>query len=128
MKNPGPQAAPHGAHRCGKAAKDIVALDNAVCRCRRPIDPTYGGVVLTAYTQPFNEVDSTYYHRLYERTVATLDFGPPTTPPTPPSTPGTAIRRVPTRPGWPPSRSTRAAIPRPSACPTACPCARKGCS
>jgi hypothetical protein len=35
-------------------------------------DPRYGDVVLAEYTQPFNEVDSTYYHPLYERTVATL--------------------------------------------------------
>lgn len=39
-------------------------------------DPTHGDVVLAEYTQPFNEVDSTYYHPLYERTVATLGFRP----------------------------------------------------
>jgi hypothetical protein len=32
-------------------------------------DPRYGDVVLAEYTQPFNEVDSTYYHPLYARTV-----------------------------------------------------------
>jgi len=41
-------------------------------------DPTYGDVALAAYTQPFNEVDSTYYHPLYRRTVATLGFAPTT--------------------------------------------------
>jgi hypothetical protein len=40
-------------------------------------DPRYGDVVLAEYTQPFNEVDSTYYHPLYARTRATLG-GPPT--------------------------------------------------
>jgi hypothetical protein len=39
--------------------------------------PRYGDVVLAEYTQPFNEVDSTYYHPLYERTVAALG-APPT--------------------------------------------------
>jgi len=39
-------------------------------------DPDYGDVVLAEYTQPFNEVDSTYYHPLYDRTVATLGFRP----------------------------------------------------
>lgn len=39
-------------------------------------DPHYGDVVLADYTQPFNEVDSTYYHPLYERTVATLGVRP----------------------------------------------------
>ncbi|MDQ2742296.1 MAG: hypothetical protein M3Z66_08355, partial [Chloroflexota bacterium] len=34
-------------------------------------DPDYGDVVLAEYTQPFNEVGSTYYHPLYERTFAT---------------------------------------------------------
>ncbi len=38
--------------------------------------PDYGDVVLAEYTQPFNEVDSTYYHPLYDRTVATLGFRP----------------------------------------------------
>jgi len=38
--------------------------------------PTYGDVVLAEYTQPFNEVDSTYYHPLYDRTVTTLGFRP----------------------------------------------------
>jgi len=41
-------------------------------------DPTYGDVALAAYTHPFNEVDSPYYHPLYRRTVATLGFAPPT--------------------------------------------------
>lgn len=41
-------------------------------------DPTYGDVALAAYTHPFTEVDSTYYHPLYRRTVATLGFAPPT--------------------------------------------------
>jgi len=41
-------------------------------------DPTYGDVALPAYTPPFTEVDSTYYHPLYRRTVATLGFAPPT--------------------------------------------------
>jgi hypothetical protein len=39
-------------------------------------DPRYGDVVLAEYTQPFNEVDSTYYHPLYARTVATLGRAP----------------------------------------------------
>lgn len=39
-------------------------------------DPGYGDVVLAEYTQPFNEVDSTYYHPLYGRTVATLGVRP----------------------------------------------------
>jgi len=39
-------------------------------------DPAYGDVVLAAYTQPFNEVDSTYYHPLYARTVVTLGVRP----------------------------------------------------
>ena len=39
-------------------------------------DPAYGDVVLAEYTQPFNEVDSTYYHPLYARAVATLGFRP----------------------------------------------------
>jgi hypothetical protein len=39
-------------------------------------DPCYGDVVLAEYTQPFNEVDSTYYHPLYARTVATLGSPP----------------------------------------------------
>jgi hypothetical protein len=33
-------------------------------------DPAYGDVVLAEDTQPFNEVDGTYYHPLYERAVA----------------------------------------------------------
>jgi len=40
-------------------------------------DARYGAVVLAAYIQPFNEVDSTYYHPLYERAVTTLNFRPP---------------------------------------------------
>jgi hypothetical protein len=39
-------------------------------------DPAHGDVVLAESTQPFNEVDSTYYHPLYERTVATLGAAP----------------------------------------------------
>jgi hypothetical protein len=39
-------------------------------------DPRYGDVVLAEYTQPFNEVDSTYYHPLYGRTVQTLGCAP----------------------------------------------------
>jgi Transposase DDE domain len=39
-------------------------------------DPRYGDVVLAEYTQPFNEVDSTYYHPLYGRTVHALGFAP----------------------------------------------------
>jgi Transposase DDE domain len=39
-------------------------------------DPRYGDVVLAEYTQPFNAVDSAYYHPLYARTVATLGFTP----------------------------------------------------
>jgi Transposase DDE domain len=39
-------------------------------------DPRYGDIVLTEYTQPFNAVDSTYYHPLYARTVATLGSAP----------------------------------------------------
>jgi len=39
-------------------------------------DADYGDVVLAEYTQPFNEVDSTYYHPLYARTVATLGVRP----------------------------------------------------
>jgi len=39
-------------------------------------DPCYGDVVLAEYTQPFNEVDSTYYHPLYARTVQTLGRAP----------------------------------------------------
>ena len=39
-------------------------------------DPDYGDVVLAEYTQSFNEVDSTYYHPLYERVVATLGVRP----------------------------------------------------
>ncbi len=38
--------------------------------------PRYGDVVLAEYTQPFNEVDSTYYHPLYQRTVTTLGCPP----------------------------------------------------
>jgi len=39
-------------------------------------DAHYGDVVLAEYTQPFNEVDSTYYHPLHRRTVATLEHAP----------------------------------------------------
>jgi hypothetical protein len=39
-------------------------------------DTRYGDVVLAEYTQPFNEVDSTYYHPLYARTVQTLGRAP----------------------------------------------------
>lgn len=39
-------------------------------------DPRYGDVVLAEYTRPFNEVDSTYYHPLYGRTVQALGFRP----------------------------------------------------
>jgi hypothetical protein len=39
-------------------------------------DPCYGDVVLAEYTQPFNEGDATYYHPLYERTVAALGCVP----------------------------------------------------
>jgi hypothetical protein len=39
-------------------------------------DPRYGDVVLAEYTQAFNEVDSTYYHPLYARTVAALGGAP----------------------------------------------------
>ncbi len=39
-------------------------------------DPAYGDVVLAEYTQPFNDVDSTYFHPLYERAVATLGTRP----------------------------------------------------
>lgn len=39
-------------------------------------DPRYGDVVLAEYTQPFNEGDSTYYHPLYQQTIATLGFHP----------------------------------------------------
>jgi Transposase DDE domain len=39
-------------------------------------DPDHGDVVLAEYTQPFNEVDATYYHPLYARTVATLGYRP----------------------------------------------------
>lgn len=39
-------------------------------------DPRYGDVVLAEYTQPFNAVDSTYYHPLYARTVAALGMRP----------------------------------------------------
>jgi hypothetical protein len=39
-------------------------------------DPTYGDVVLAEYTQPFNEVDSTYYHPLYEQSVTSLGTPP----------------------------------------------------
>ena len=39
-------------------------------------DPQYGDVVLTEYTQPFNEVDSTYFDPLYERVVVNLGFRP----------------------------------------------------
>ena len=39
-------------------------------------DPAYGDVVIAEYTQPFNEVDSTYYHPLYARAVATLGVRP----------------------------------------------------
>ncbi len=39
-------------------------------------DPRYGDVVLAEHTQPFNEVDSTYYHPLYGRTVAALGCAP----------------------------------------------------
>jgi hypothetical protein len=39
-------------------------------------DPRYGDVVLAEYTQPFNEVDSTYYHPLHAQTVATLGRAP----------------------------------------------------
>lgn len=39
-------------------------------------DPRYGDVVLAEYTQSFNEVDVTYYHPLYARTVAALGFRP----------------------------------------------------
>ena len=40
-------------------------------------DRWYGDVVLAEWTQPFNEQDVTYYHPLYQRTVAALG-GPPT--------------------------------------------------
>jgi hypothetical protein len=36
----------------------------------------HGDVVLAEYTQPFDAVDSTYYHPLYERTVAALGQRP----------------------------------------------------
>lgn len=36
----------------------------------------YGDVVLAEYTQPFNEVDNTYFHPLYQQTVATLGRRP----------------------------------------------------
>jgi Transposase DDE domain len=39
-------------------------------------DPCYGDVVLAEYTQPFNEVDSTYYHPLYARTVQAVGCAP----------------------------------------------------
>jgi hypothetical protein len=38
--------------------------------------PRYGDVVLAETTQPFNEHDITYYHPLYQQTVATLGFRP----------------------------------------------------
>ena len=38
--------------------------------------PEYGDVVLAEYTQPFNEVDSTYFAPLYDQLVATLGFRP----------------------------------------------------
>lgn len=38
--------------------------------------PLYGDAILAEYTQPFNENDGTYYHPLYERTVAALGFRP----------------------------------------------------
>lgn len=38
--------------------------------------PEYGDVVLAEYTQPFNEVDSTYFAPLYDQVVATLGFRP----------------------------------------------------
>jgi hypothetical protein len=40
-------------------------------------DPCYGDVVLAEYTQPFNEVDSTYYHPLHARTAQALGRTPP---------------------------------------------------
>jgi hypothetical protein len=39
-------------------------------------DPTHGDVVLAEDTQPFNEVDGTYFHPLYARTLAALGFRP----------------------------------------------------
>ena len=39
-------------------------------------DPRYGDVVLAEYTQPFNDVDSTYYHPLHARTVQVLGHAP----------------------------------------------------
>ena len=75
-------------------------------------DPRYGDVVLAEYTQPFNEVDSTYYHPLYQRTVATLGFPPPTSRQMPPLMPGTSIKRVRNRAGWRRSHSTRAGMQR----------------
>jgi hypothetical protein len=36
----------------------------------------YGDVVLAEYTQPFNEVDNTYFHPLYQQTLATLGRRP----------------------------------------------------
>ncbi len=40
------------------------------------IDPQHGDVVLAEYTLPFNEADVSYYHPLWQRTVATLGFAP----------------------------------------------------
>ena len=39
-------------------------------------DPRYGDVVLAEYTQPFNEVDSTYFHPLHARTRTALGGAP----------------------------------------------------
>jgi len=41
-------------------------------------DPQYGDVVLADYTRPFNEVDPTLYHPLYDRAVVTLGRRPTT--------------------------------------------------
>ena len=38
--------------------------------------PRYGDVVLAEYTQPFNEVDITYFEPIRQRTTATLGFAP----------------------------------------------------
>jgi hypothetical protein len=38
--------------------------------------PGYGDVVLAEYTQPFNEVDITYFEPIRQRTTATLGFAP----------------------------------------------------
>jgi hypothetical protein len=85
-----PQRQPHGDPDCRlgvKRSSNQVQADGTTKATKEYVwgygsgvaaatDPRYGDVVLAEYTQPFNEVDSTYYHPLYGRTVAALDRVP----------------------------------------------------